>query len=421
MIQNPTALARAPGVEAPLTPASPAPAGRMLQLDVLRGLAILLVAGRHQVMSLDEAGWIGPYVGRWVRVGWTGVDLFFVLSGFLVSGLLFRELQARGSMDARRFLVRRAFKVWPSYAVYLVYVLAWTTIKAWHAGPLLAARALLPNLLHVQNYLGSPRIHTWSLAVEEHFYLALPLGMHLLYRRARRRGVSAMAAIPYLALAVLLIEPLLRFLVSSAASLERVAGSLPEAHLRFYETHLRIDGLALGVLVAYFHHIHPELLARFARRRLLLVVVGAALVWPMTSVGLEHGPLTASLGLSAVYVGYALILIAVVHTPLGEGPMGRLLGSRLGRAVGFIGLHSYSVYLWHVDLAQTPVKAALARGALRWLRPELQWIVSMGIYVALAVGAGVVLGRLVEAPALAVRDRLFPASSAAKPRAVELT
>lgn len=419
MIQNPTALARAPDVTAPLTPAKPAPAGRVLQLDILRGLAILLVAGRHQVMSPDAAGWIGPYVGRWVRVGWTGVDLFFVLSGFLVSGLLFRELQARGSMDARRFLVRRAFKVWPSYAVYLVYVLAWTTLKAWHTEPLLAVRALLPNFLHIQNYLGSPRIHTWSLAVEEHFYLTLPLGMHMLYRRARHRGVRAVAAIPYLVLAVMLIEPLLRYLVSSATPLEQASGSFPETHLRFYETHLRIDGLALGVLVAYFHHIHPELLVRFARRRLLLVVVGAALVWPMTSVGLEHSPLVASLGLSAVYVGYALILIAVVHTPLGEGPIGRLLGSRLGRAVGFIGLYSYPVYLWHVDLAQTPVHAALARGALRWLRPELQWVVSMVIYVALAVIAGVVLGRLVEAPALALRDRLFPASSATKPRAVD--
>jgi peptidoglycan/LPS O-acetylase OafA/YrhL len=374
--------------------------GRMLQLDVLRGMAILLVIGRHQVMDADDAGRLAPVVRRWASVGWTGVDLFFVLSGFLVSGLLFQEIKARGTMHARRFLVRRAFKVWPSYVVYVAFVLAWTTAKAWETDPRSAVRALVPNFLHLQNYLGTPRVHTWSLAVEEHFYLALPLVMLFLHRRARGRGVGAIAGV---AIAVMLIEPSLRFLVSRAA----LPGPLPGT---FYETHLRIDGLWLGVLVAYFHHLSPEVLAPLARHRLWLVVVGLGLVSPMGFVGLDHSPLVASLGLSAVYVGYAMILIAVVHTPLGEGLLGRALGSRPARWVGFIGFYSYPVYLWHVDLAQTPVRAALAKGALRGLAPELAWGVSMGIYLLLAVGAGVVLGRLVEAPALALRDRLFPAA-----------
>lgn len=91
--------------------------GRLIQLDVLRGLAILLVLGDHYATSVDEsrlgAGHLQPLNAAMERFGWSGVDLFFVLSGFLVGGLLFSELKRNVRLDVRRFLVRRAFKIWP--------------------------------------------------------------------------------------------------------------------------------------------------------------------------------------------------------------------------------------------------------------------------------------------------------------------
>src|SRR5690348_13300609 len=93
---------------------------RMVQLDFLRGVAILLVLGRHSVISQRDAGFLRPLATAWHRIGWTGVDLFFVLSGFLVGGLLFKELRKSSHLDVRRFLIRRAFKIWPSYYAFLV-------------------------------------------------------------------------------------------------------------------------------------------------------------------------------------------------------------------------------------------------------------------------------------------------------------
>src|SRR5437764_14402875 len=81
---------------------------RNQSLDILRAIAVLLVMGRHF-----------PYYETWGRIGWIGVDLFFVLSGFLISGLLFREYAQTGTISFYRFVVRRCFKIWPAFYFFL--------------------------------------------------------------------------------------------------------------------------------------------------------------------------------------------------------------------------------------------------------------------------------------------------------------
>src|SRR5689334_22927959 len=88
---------------------------RSLQIDMLRGIAILLVLGAHYVVVPSDLGVFQPLADAWRRIGWAGVDLFFVLSGFLVSGLLFAEYQKKQNVDVRRFVIRRGFKIWPPY------------------------------------------------------------------------------------------------------------------------------------------------------------------------------------------------------------------------------------------------------------------------------------------------------------------
>ncbi len=83
---------------------------RNRSLDVLRGLAILLVLGRHN-----------EYYSLWQRAGWIGVDLFFVLSGFLISGLLFSEYAETGTINLGRFLLRRGLKIYPAYYFFVLF------------------------------------------------------------------------------------------------------------------------------------------------------------------------------------------------------------------------------------------------------------------------------------------------------------
>src|SRR3954471_9289045 len=172
----------------PLTSTSPAPVrrpentpaatARRLDLDVVRGVAILLALGWHFSWArsgnavLDALQWPGR------QFGWAGVDLFFVLSGFLMGQLVLRERARTGRFDGRRFTARRLLRLWPVLYVFL----------AVHAvlGDEPLSSYLWQNALHVQNYAGTSLAHLWSLAVEEHFYL----GLAVLFPLFARRGGS---------------------------------------------------------------------------------------------------------------------------------------------------------------------------------------------------------------------------------------
>src|SRR5687768_12956005 len=120
-------------------------------LDVLRGAAVLLVLGRHLWPIEDGPEWFRQLTALWYRGGWVGVDLFFVLSGFLVSGLVFREYQRGGSFSAGRFLARRAFKIYPAFYVLILVTLL---VERFTDHPPVTRRTLFAELLFVQNYLG---------------------------------------------------------------------------------------------------------------------------------------------------------------------------------------------------------------------------------------------------------------------------
>ena len=370
---------------------------RMVQLDFLRGIAILLVINFHGVILARSAGPLSPITVHLNRMGWSGVDLFFVLSGFLVGGLLFKECLSTGGLDVRRFLVRRAFKIWPSYYLYLLYlaVLLHFTDLVDRAG---SSKSLVPNLLHYQNYVIPPRGHTWSLAIEEHFYLILPLLLLLLVRPGKG-AANRLNAFPWIVGAVAGVCLTLRYLTSFHTPWAQVT--------HYFPTHLRIDSLFFGAALAYFYHVRPEIIARLMRYRRLIFFVGLALIFPATLYQVRT-KIMSTIGFTAMYLGYGCILLSVVHTAVGKGIGGRFLASRLARAIAFIGVYSYPIYLWHIDCMTLPLKHLAKHGFLGGLPGSLRWLAFMTIYIAGATLAGVIMGRIVEKPALKLRDRLFP-------------
>lgn len=368
----------------------------MPQLDVLRGVAVLLVMGHHIVLQPDESGVFGPVENVFIRFGWSGVDLFFVLSGFLVGGLLFAELRTRNRLDVRRFIIRRGFKIWPSYFAYL-FVVFMLLLVAEQGNAHRALGHILPNFFHVQNYFGTARPHTWSLAVEEHFYVFLPLLLLLLTFRNNR---SWLRALPYIGLAIIVGCTSLRFLMNAGRSYD------PATH--YNPTHLRMDSLFFGVLIGYFYHFKSEWLQKVGSYRYTLLLLGIGLVIPMTIIDIREGWFVSVFGFSLLYVGYGAILLAVIYTPLSDGLVGKLLASSFGKVLAFIGFFSYPIYLWHIDMARLPLHSLARAGFLSWLPASWRWIAFSVIYVAIATFAGVVLGLLIEKPALAMRDRFFP-------------
>jgi peptidoglycan/LPS O-acetylase OafA/YrhL len=385
----------------PLTPPGKPTSPRMIQLDVLRGVAILAVLGSHAVVNPYQAGMLKNPAKIWEQIGGSGVDLFFVLSGFLVGGLLMVELRHRGRLDVRRFIIRRAFKIWPAYYAFIVGSLIVDALSmGWRASFWL----YLPNLLHVQNYFGAnPRSHTWSLAVEEHFYLALPLLLWLLTRINPRRGIEHL---PMIAVAVMVAATVGRCLLN---------GHLPYNERVDHEvTHWRIDSLAMGVLLAYFYHFRPAFWNRFARHRWTLILLGLALISPMAVPALGRRPFVWTIGYTMLYVGYACILVAFVHTPVGPtgGILGRFFGSAAAKLLATIGFFSYGMYLWHINLVRHPLQNFIPHTTFANFNKPFYWLFWMATYVAAVFVVGAILSRLIEIPALALRDRLFPTRTA---------
>ncbi len=398
-----TATDAPPPQASPTVPRRPGKS-RLVELDILRGIAILLVLGAHLPLERPH-GPLGALAALWHRFGWTGVDLFFVLSGFLVGGLLLGDLRTHGRINVKRFLVRRGFKIWPAYYVFLIYVTIVELARATD-GTAHALRYLVPNWLHLQNYLGTTREITWSLAVEEHFYLVLPWVLVLLTRK-KQGLVTSVPQIPVIAVGLIVCCTLARWLTPAVLlHLGPRFRHLADANLEMVWTHTRLDGLFLGVMLAYFYHFQRHRLEPFLRHPFLSIALGSLLVSPMLFVEHDKVFVARVLGLTALYLGFACILLGSLHLS-SSGPVGKwLVRSVPARATAFIGFYSYSIYLWHIDIGH----GVLFRvsHALSPLSPALEWAVGFGIYVCAACGGGILMGRLVEMRMLRLRDRFFP-------------
>jgi peptidoglycan/LPS O-acetylase OafA/YrhL len=304
--------------------------------------------------------------------GFIGVDIFFVLSGFLITSIIWREI-ALGEFTIRRFYDRRLRRIVPA----LLLVLVATTLAAvlWllpmdlvgYGKSLLATVGFVANVYFWRDtdYFArsaeeKPLLHIWSLGVEEQFYLLFPLLLVLIASRARDRPVPWIAA---LVLASVLLDMFMR----------RIGGALPA----FYLLPTRAWELGAGALLPFI----PSGSDNRPGLRAWLAAVGAGLV----ALGLACGP-------AAVPSALPDALPAVIGTCLmvwsGAGvrnPVARALASS---PLVFVGLISYSLYLWH-----WPVIVLLQYFLVRDLGP-----LEASLAVALMLGAAIASWRYVERP-----------------------
>ncbi|AJG24461.1 acyltransferase family protein [Cupriavidus basilensis] len=362
------------------------PTGRSIELDFVRGLAIIAVMGMHFHTVSTGSQWVALIEYPLKNFGREGVNLFFTLSGFLVGGLLLRQYAHSGSVDARRFIIRRIFKIWPAYyALILFHVLA---------GRHPTSTFLYQNLTHMQNYLGSSIAQTWSLAVEEHFYLFLP-ALVLLFARLRVRANTILWTLGALCVVVL------------AARCAAVASGELEAASAY--TQYRIDSLLIGVMLATVYWMKPELYRRIAGQKLLLLaVVAGTVVW---LVFLQRNlMLEESIGYTIQAIGFAALIVLVLEYS------GAIRGARLYRAVAWIGVYSYGIYLWH-SVALAPGDVFIRKASAFGLPVMVAWGLALALQFAVAIIAGYAATRAIEFPFLRIRDALFPARRRSTPAA----
>ena len=250
-------------------------------------------------------------------------------------------------------------------------------------GKTISGRVLAGELLFLQNYVGSLWGHTWSLAVEEHFYIGLALLFPVLLSVRNGRGLNAIPRLFLLVAAACLTMRLL-----TMGYVERYA------HQRFlFPTHLRIDSLFFGVLLACLYH-HRQLAERTRHvPAAVLVLAGVVLMAPPFAFSLSQHKWVSVLGVIPVYMGSGLLLLAAVRV---ERSSNRLL---LG--LGALGATSYPIYLWHMAVNYWGCELLDTVVGFHWF--ELYAV----LYFAGSCAVGYTLSKAVEWPLLRLRDRLL--------------
>jgi len=356
---------------------------RLKSLDVLRAVAVLLVLGRH----FEIVKW-------WYMAGWTGVNLFFVLSGFLISGLLFSEFKTYSRIRVGHFLVRRGFKIYPPFYFMIGFSLA--MILAYHR-PIPWPR-FFGEFFFLQNYYNQFWGPTWSLAVEEHFYLALPVLLILLARFSRGSS-DPFRALPAIFLAVGVAVLAARFWICPADPVT-ITG-------RLFQTQYQMDSLLFGVVIAYFFHFRASLFAKISRWKRPWVAVASLLcIAPSVFLDFYNSYFMQTTGHVLLYLGFGgMVMLAVTRPETGVRRLPGVFRSA-GDQLALVGRHSYSIYLWHQPVASWGLDFLHRKGHLP-ANHAAQFL----IYFAGSLTMGIALSKIVEYPALKLRDKLFPSRS----------
>ena len=340
--------------------------GMMPELDGVRALAILAVLAHH--------GGYGT-----VKGGFLGVDLFFVLSGFLITLLLRREWERFDRVSLPLFYARRALRILPPLVVALVLAQVLGRFD-WRQGA-------MPVLAFYANYVDhlalGTMLHTWSLAVEEQFYLVWPVLFVAAMHFGGRRGAVAMAAAAFLA--------------AIAFRLSLVAAGV-DAETIYRHGLARSDSLAAGCLIALVDRDRWRLAGSPIHRAFLYAFLAGFAVLSLVAVHTDAWLL--GVGYSVFAVASAMFIAGLVALPP-TAPLQRLA---LWPVLTWIGRRSYGIYLFHVPIfvalepfrerqnAINLVLVTAARLGLTFLAAEISW-------------------RLVEAPALRLKRYFYPASA----------
>jgi peptidoglycan/LPS O-acetylase OafA/YrhL len=346
--------------------------GQIPSLNGLRAISIALVLVAH----LSHQGQFVPNNGIWHHLavlGRLGVDMFFVISGFLITLLLIREHERYQAISLKQFYLRRAFRILPAYLVFLLGIGILCSIGSIQ----LETKDWIGVSTYTVSLVPKPSWdigHIWSLSVEEHFYFLWPIVAFLLPRRAW-----------ILAIVTVMATPLMRWMVQT---------QLPELDASYCSL-TRMDTVAVGCCLAYLARWAP--FRRWASglvRHGYVVSIALVLLVGISQRVASRYPLYDMVLHSFVIAG-AFAVMVWIWTTREHSLLGRVLNSRPATAIGLL---SYSIYLW-----QQP-----------FLNPHSDaWYTQSPVNLVFVAAFALASYYLIEKPMLQLKDRvnLAPAPS----------
>jgi len=369
--------------------------GRLHGLDHLRALAIILVLFFHYKVYYGLPAWLDGFSA----FGWSGVDLFFVLSGFLIGDKLLREIGRTGRISFKGFYLNRGLRIFPAYFAALALYFSFAEVQEGRALQPLWKFLTFTQNISIDLYANTFS-HAWSLSVEEYFYLTLPALLYFLFF-TRIQNKALYIVLGLLGLGILLRYAIWVEFVDPLQGTMRLRAALK--HI-YYPTYTRLDGLIVGVAIAAILNYQPRLWRWITKRGYFFLLAGLGLL--VASYVLFGGNVLspAFSSLATTLIGFPLLSIAygcLVVAAL--SPSCFLHRFQFGPSAALATL-AYAIYLVH-------------KMTNHWLNKNLGNFVTLEkeqlfvVCLVAAVAGGLLLHLAVEKPFLMLRDRLTRRSS----------
>lgn len=356
-------------------------------LDHLRALAILLVFFFHYfILSGGEPKWLPDYA----RFGWTGVDLFFVLSGFLISSQLFLKIRQEEKISYKEFFLKRFFRIIPAYLVVVgIYFIV----------PIFREKESLPSiwkfLTFTQNFGTNLKdfgtfSHAWSLCVEEHFYFFLPIILILLQsKNLFKKSYWLLLILFFLGFAVR-IYSWNNFYIPK---INDENSWLYWYKYIYYPTYNRLDGLLVGVSIAGIYQFLPNLWNRIAGFGNLNIILSLIILTCAYFLCYEQQTFYASIfGFTLIAIGYGFLVIGAISPK-------SFLFKWKSKTTTFIAKLSFALYLTHKGIIHITQKL------LENTKTE------SNIILLICIGACIIgaylLNLIIEKPFMKLRNRII--------------
>lgn len=376
----------------PITQVLPGKSHRNNGLDTLRAAAIILVFMYHYMCFVSQEATFG-----WAsKIGWVGVDLFFVLSGYLISNQIFAGIARGQGLSLKNFYARRFLRTLPNFYVVLGLYFLFPLLMGGNTPPPLWRFLTFTQNLWLQP--GTAFSHAWSLCIEEQFYLLLPAVVII----AARYGKSirlAWIALFVLVLAGIALRSLLWLQYGRQAG-GAIGGYYPNV---YYSSFCRFDEFLPGIAVALLKNFHPQVWQKILRRGQALLLAGAAATALLFYLavnyymidGYGYGYFMTGFGYSLLAAAFALLVVAALS------PASYLHRWRIPGAAQ-LAAWSYAIYLVHKPLAMIAHKMLRGSG--------FNAVAEAGLIIVLSVAAGWLLYLLVETPFMKLRDARYPSN-----------
>jgi peptidoglycan/LPS O-acetylase OafA/YrhL len=356
---------------------------RLNGLDHLRAFAIISVFLYHYGGGMfDHPAWLAKVS----QFGWSGVDLFFVLSGYLIGGQLLRMVADGRRISIRDFYIQRFLRIMPVYwAVLALYFIFPQLIERSHLPPLWRFLTFTQNL-GLGEHEGLAFSQAWSLCIEEHFYLALPtLIVAFSAWKWGRHGFWIAGLLITLGCALRAY-----FWTLVQAGEARWYGSI------YYPTYSHMDGLVVGVSIAAIFTFYPQQRTWLQKHRYWLLAAGVAVLYfaAMVIDANQTSFLSSVFGFPLVAVGFGCVVISALSPSC-------FLYSRSSAVTKMIAILSYSIYLIHKIVISALQKAAGV------LNINVDGTLMFFLCILCTLLAAWLLYTVVERPFLRLRERVF--------------